>query len=328
MLIDQSEKYKARIKELETFLSEANAKIILLKELVAESEQKQWFYQLIADFTFGWELWFDPSGAIVYCSPSCFDLSGFSANQIVAGKGISDMLVYPADREKFSVFMRDSLNQSLLAHWLEFRIFTRTRQLRWCLINVRAVYDKQGKYLGIRASIQDITRLKRAMGQIHEMETVRELEDRTRQRLQTELQHKDRELVDFLLLLSQKNELVSKIKNQLKSIELVGSEKTKKQIQQLAELAGGKIEPMDWLMVETQLEKIHPGFFGRLGAKHPALTVKDKKLCGYLQLGLSSKEVSGLLNISHKSVEIARVRLRKKLKLPAKTRLTNYINQI
>jgi len=325
---DQLEKYKARLKELETLISEANDEIVALKELLAESEKKHWFFQLIADFTFGWELWFEPSGKIIYCSPSCFDLTGFTANQVIAGEGINDMLVYPPDREKFTSFLNDSLNQALLAHWVEFRILTRTRQLRWCLINVRGVYDKQGKYLGIRASIQDITRLKRAMGQIHELETVREFEDRTRQRLQTELQHKDRELVDFLLLLSQKNELVSKISSQLKNIEIKGAEKNKKQLKKILELVDEKSEPMNWPMVETQLEKVHPGFFSRLVAKHPILTIKDKKLCGYLRLGLTSKEISGLLNISYKSVEIARVRLRKKLKTPNNSRITNYLIQI
>ena len=59
-----------------------------------------------------------------------------------------------------------------------------------------------------------------------------------------------------------------------------------------------------------------------------ALSVKDKKLCAYLRLGLSSKEISGLLNITPKSVEIARVRLRKKLRLIRKIRLVNYLGQL
>jgi DNA-binding CsgD family transcriptional regulator len=81
-------------------------------------------------------------------------------------------------------------------------------------------------------------------------------------------------------------------------------------------------------MVESQLEKIHHGFFNRLQLKHPSITVKDKKLCAFLRLGLSSKEISGLQNITSKSVEIARIRLRKKLKLSDKTRLSNYLIQL
>lgn len=323
------EKYKSRIRELETQLSELQFEINETKSLLAEEIEKQKFYQLIADFTFGWELWLDPSGKIKYCSPSCFDLSGYTSNQIIASEGIAELLVYQMDRDKYSEFLSNSLDQMLVNQSLEFRILTRTKQLRWCIMNVRGVYDKQGKYLGIRASVQDITRLKRAMGQIHEMEAVKEMENKTRQRLQNQLNVKDRELVSFLLQLSQKNELLSKVTNQLKFMEPGISNKNQDQLVQLFEML--KInsgEQLDWSMIESQLEKIHPGFIGKLRTKHPVLTVKDKKLCAYLRLGLSSKEISGLQNITAKSVEIARVRLRKKLKLSNRIRLVNYLNQL
>ena len=326
---ENSDKYRIRIRELETQLSELKFELKETKSLLTDENEKQKFYQLIADFTFGWELWFDPSGTIKYCSPSCFDLTGFTSNQIIASGSISELLVYQTDREKYAEFLSQSLDQMLVNQSLEFRILTRTKQLRWCIINVRGVYDKQGKYLGIRASIQDITRLKRAMGQIQEMEAVKEFEDRTRQRLQSELGVKDRELVSFLLQLSQKNEMISKVANQLKILKKGATDKNINQLLQLLELLEVNVAtPPDWSMIESQLEKIHPGFFNRLQAKHPTISVKDKKLCAYLRIGLTSKEISGLQNISPKSVEIARVRMKKKLKLADKTRIVSYLSQL
>ena len=323
------DKYKNRIRELETQLSDIKFEITEARSLIAEETEKLRFYQLVADFAFGWELWFDPSGKIKYCSPSCFDLTGYTSNQIIASESIAELLVYQTDRDKYDEFLVQSLDQMLVNQSLEFRILTRTKQLRWCIINVRGVYDKQGKYLGIRASIQDITRLKRAMGQIQEMEAVKEFEDRTRQRLQSQLSFKDRELVSFLLQLSQKNELISKVANQLKTLKSGATEKNIKQLLQLLELLEINVAtPIDWSMVENQLEKIHPGFFNRLQSKHPTISVKDKKLCAYLRLGLTSKEISGLQNITSKSVEIARIRLKKKLKLSDKTRIVNYLSQL
>ena len=287
------------------------------------------FFQLIADFTFGWELWLDPSGKIKYCSPSCFDLSGYTSNQIIAAESIADLLVYQLDKDKYAEFLSHSLDQMLVNLSLEFRILTRTKQLRWCIMNVRGVYDKFGKYLGIRASIQDITRLKRAMGQIQEMEVVKEFENRTKERLKNQLSVKDRELVSFLLQLSRKNELLSKVTNQIELIKPTLNDKNLKQMLPVLELLDeNAVNPLDWNMVENQLEKIHPGFMGRLQIKHPTISIKDKKLCAYLRLGLSSKEISGLQNITSKSVEIARIRLRKKLKISGKIRLTNYLNQV
>jgi len=323
------DKNKIRIRELESQLSALKMEFKETKTLLAEETEKQRFYQLIADFAFGWELWFSPSGEIKYCSPSCFDLTGFTSNQIIASEGIAELLVYQTDREKFAEFLSQSLDQMLMNQSLEFRILTRTKQLRWCIMNVRGVYDKLGKYLGIRISIQDITRLKRVMGQIQEMEAVKELEGRTRQRLQSQLSAKDRELVSFLMQLSQKNELISKISNQLKKLKSRDDDDNAKQLQQLLQtLDVHAATPVDWPVIESQIEKIHPGFFIRLQAKHSSISLKDKKLCAWLRLGLSSREISGLQNITSKSVEIARIRLRKKLKLSDKMRLANYLGQL
>ena len=69
-------------------------------------------------------------------------------------------------------------------------------------------------------------------------------------------------------------------------------------------------------------------FLDRLKSRHANLTLKDKKLCVYVRLGLSSREISKLLNIAVKSVEIARVRLRKKMKLSSDMRLSKYLGQL
>jgi len=290
--------------------------------------EKRRFYQLIADFTFAWELWLDPGGKIEYCSPSCYDLTGYTSNEIINAVSISSLLVYETDKNNFSSFLQSSLKQSLINQTLEFRILTRTKQLRWCMMNVRGVYDKLGKYLGIRASVQDISRMKRAMGQISDLEKGKEFEQRNRQRLQNQLELKDRELVSFLLQLSQKNELIQKAGNLVAQLQGHNPAKQKSIIDQLAKIfERHNSESIDWEMIENQVENIHPGFFDRLEKKHPKITARDRKLCAYIRLGLSSKDIAGLLGITAKSVEISRVRLRKKLKLEFNTRLSAYLVQ-
>ena len=58
---------------------------------------------------------------------------------------------------------------------------------------------------------------------------------------------------------------------------------------------------------------------------HPKLTPNDLRLCAYLRLNLSSKEIASLLNISSKSVEIKRYRLRKRMNLEHETNIIGYI---
>ncbi len=320
--IERLDKLENEVSELKFQLEDA---VFQLKD---ETEKRR-FYQLIADFTFAWELWFAPDGKIEYCSPSCYDLTGYTSNEIINASGIDDLLVYELDKNNFSSFLQSSLHQSLINQTLEFRILTRTKQLRWCMMNVRGVYDKLGKYLGIRASVQDISRLKRAMGHISDLEKGKEFDQRNRQRLQNQLELKDRELVSFLLQLSQKNELIHRSANLAAKLKTAGVSKQKSIIEQLASVfERHSSEAIDWSMIENQVEKIHPGFLDRLEKRHANITAKDKKLCVYVRLGLSSKDISGLMNISAKSVEISRVRLRKKLKLESGFRLSNYLVQL
>uniref|UniRef100_UPI003216FC98 PAS domain-containing protein n=1 Tax=uncultured Draconibacterium sp. TaxID=1573823 RepID=UPI003216FC98 len=322
------EHLKNRIRELEGQLSELKLDLENARFQSDSKNEKLRFYQLIADFTFGWELWFDPNANIKYCSPSCYDLTGFTSNQIINSSGIKELLVYEVDREKYHKFLSGALNQVLVNQTLEFRILTRTKQLRWCIMSVRGVYNEKGKYLGVRASVQDITRLKNAMGHISELEKGKEFEMRTKQRLQSELDLKDRELVSFLLQLSQKNELIVKSANLLKQAKHDDGRDLKPTFQKLEGLLkSSTVQTPDWVLIEKQMEKSHPGFLGRLKTQFPFISEKDQKLCCFVRLGLSSKEISGLLNITPKSVEIARVRLRKKLQLPSKVRLSSFVMQ-
>jgi PAS domain S-box-containing protein len=329
----QPKKYKAegseKLKQLEAEISNVKFELEEARTLLKEEQEARQFYQLIADFTFSWELWFDPGGKINYCSPSCSDITGYTANQILDAPSVSELLVFGDDRPGFDHFLSGALNQMPGNPSHEFRILTRTRQLRWCSVNVRGVYDRQGRYLGIRASIHDITRLRRALGHITSLSTGKEMENRNRHRLKTELEMKERELVAYLLQLSRKNELLTQVGRQLEKMLEGKSPLTREPLQKLLQtLEHSTAETIDWEMVESQLEKLHPGFMVRLHQKHSRLTPKENKLCACLRLGLTSKEIAGLKNISPQSVEIARVRLRKKLKLTGSQRLACYLSDI
>ena len=84
----------------------------------------------------------------------------------------------------------------------------------------------------------------------------------------------------------------------------------------------------DWEFVKEAFNNADKDFFKRLKEKHPALTPNDLKLCAYLRLNLSSKEIASLLNISTRSTEVKRYRLRKKMDLPHEVSLNNYILEI
>ena len=85
------------------------------------------------------------------------------------------------------------------------------------------------------------------------------------------------------------------------------------------------VDKDDWLAFELHFRNVHATFFGKLRNKHPDLSSNEIKLSSYLKLNLSSKEIASLMNISIRSVEQGRWRLRKKLDLPKDSNLVNYI---
>lgn len=321
--------YSQKIKELEEGISSLKLELEETKLLHSEEKDRKQFYELISEFTYGWEIWIDPDGLLKYSSPSCYDLTGFTANQLIKSESFVDILLYDLDKESFKEFISNALNQLVLNQSHEFRILTRHKQLRWCSMNIRGVYNKQGRYLGIRASIHDITHLKQALGKIRNLSTGKEIENRAKLRFRSELDLKERELVSFLLQLSQKNEYIASAIKQLGRIKGSNLNTIKKKIDELLYvLSSIPSAPVDWEMMSVQIENLHPGYLNRLMLKHPNLTPKEKKLCAFLRLDLSSKDISGLQNVQPKSVEIARVRLRKKLKIDRNTRLNTYLNNI
>ena len=81
----------------------------------------------------------------------------------------------------------------------------------------------------------------------------------------------------------------------------------------------------DWNRFAIYFDEVHNDFLSTLKARFPQLSPTDLKLCAYLRLNLSSKEIAQLLNISLKGVEVSRYRLRKKLNLATEVNLHDFL---
>jgi DNA-binding NarL/FixJ family response regulator len=81
----------------------------------------------------------------------------------------------------------------------------------------------------------------------------------------------------------------------------------------------------DWSRFALYFDEVHNNYLTTLKTKFPQLSNTDLKLCAYLRLNLSSKEIAQLLNISLKGVEVSRYRLRKKLGLATEVNLHDFL---
>ena len=141
------------------------------------------------------------------------------------------------------------------------------------------------------------------------------------ERLEQEMENKNKELAISTMSLIKKNEFLTSIKDRLKD-----SEDSSNKIRSVIRTIDKDISEEDnWKFFKKAFSNADKDFFRKIKEKHPDLTPNDLKLCAYLRLNLSSKEIAPLLNISVKSVEIKRYRLRKKMGLGRETNLTDYI---
>ena len=83
----------------------------------------------------------------------------------------------------------------------------------------------------------------------------------------------------------------------------------------------------NWKVFEDYFDRVHEKFLKRLKAKYPILTSKDLRLCAYLRMNLSTKEIAPLMNITVRGVEISRYRLRKKLEIDRNDNLNEFLLQ-
>jgi AraC family transcriptional regulator, chitin signaling transcriptional activator len=142
--------------------------------------------------------------------------------------------------------------------------------------------------------------------------------------LSHDVDEKDKELAYSNLDLLRKNELLKLIKDDIKKSKSENPN-LRKFISLLSDLNENIVGKDSWSVFKQSFDRIDRDFLKRLFENHNSLTASDLKLCAYLRLNLSSKEIAPLLNISERSVEIKRYRLRKKLNLKHDESLTNYI---
>lgn len=319
-----------RIKELEKIVSELKEKIYFLEQEKQDNLLEKEKFQLIANFSLDWGFWVNSKGDFLWMSPSCYDLTGYSAEEYLNDANLFYNIIYPQDEDRFREFFENSLNFSHIGKSIEFRILTRTKQLRWCELNTKSIFDRIGTYLGQRGSIRDITKLMSALGQISEISGIHLKEIKVREKYRNEIATKDRELVSSLIRIAQKNEMVMYLR---KNLSLIKSDLPGTVQKRIAEMLSKidehlRLQTFNWDDFTFYFEKVHPGFFVRLRGKYPSLTIKDHRICAYIRLGLTTKEIAGLMNITVESAEITRIRLRKKLDLDRSDNLTSFLQNI
>ncbi len=162
--------------------------------------------------------------------------------------------------------------------------------------------------------------------EIKELENEQQLMKLRNDQLSLDVDTKSRELAVSTMSLIKKDELLSLIKEDLKKTSDEGGSRSIKSV--ITTINKNISDDNTWNVFKEAFDTADKDFLKKVKSAHPSLTPNDLRLCAYLRLNLSSKEIAPLLNISVRSIEIKRYRLRKKMELPHERGLVEYILSI
>lgn len=145
-----------------------------------------------------------------------------------------------------------------------------------------------------------------------------------KQLLESSLQSKSTELAGQALKLANQRAMIMEVNQLFSQLEInEENKKLKKKFEKtFSEYSYNRSE---WQNFELNIQEIHLDFIKRLSEQYSNLTAKDLKLCVFLRMNLSTKEIAPLMHLNYRSVELQRYRLRKKMQISSDINLNKFM---
>lgn len=146
--------------------------------------------------------------------------------------------------------------------------------------------------------------------------------------LEMELGFKKKELTTQVMYLLQKNELIA---NTIKEIQALKEIPERDQATALHNIIRDMKQSLDrgaWDEFEVRFQQVHQEFYDKLNSLHPDLTPNEVKLCAFLRLNMTTKDISAITYQTAKSIQVARTRLRRKIGMERDENLVSWLQQL
>ena len=146
--------------------------------------------------------------------------------------------------------------------------------------------------------------------------------------MQLEIESKNRKLASVALNLIERNEFIASISEKLKNTKLEEDQDEFLYIQNVIKEIDRSNTNKIWDEFEKRFMEVHGDFYQKLTTSFPDLTLNERKLCAFILLNMSTKDISSITYQSPHSIKIARYRLRKKLGLEKNENLNAFLHNL
>lgn len=304
-------------------LTAANEELVITKNLVEKSEEK---LRLVIKNSNDILVLVNEKGEQVFISDAAKNLTGYSIEELL---GTIENVIYPDDLDIVQQHWDKVVANKNVSDSIQYRHKHKEKGYVWFEAVAQNFLDHPA-IKAVVANIRDITERKKAEEALKAIEAEKaKLMEMEIERIGRELESNQKSLTAATLKLIQNSERDSQTIERLTEIEkntdtTTGKQKTNTLISDYKRLSYNS----NWDEFEILFEKVHSSFYEKLNTQFPTLTANDRKICAFLKLNMSSKEITQITFQSEEALKKARLRLRQKLGIDREINLVTFLQNI
>lgn len=320
------EKQKKEIEELNAEYLAINEELMTANEALAEAKKKveesEERLKLLIKNSNDILVLVNEKGEQFFISDAAKNLSGFTVEELL---GSVEDVIFPDDLEIVQRHWERVLANKDVADCIQYRHKHREKGYVWFEAVAQNFLDHPA-IKSVVANIRDITERKKVEFALQESEAVKaQLLTSEIERINRELETNQRSMTAATLKLIQNSERDAQTFDRLLEIEKYTTPEGKQKINAL--IGDNKRISYDsnWEEFEILFEKVHRSFYEKLNEQFPTLTANERKICAFLKLNMSNKDIAKITFQSDDALKKARLRLRQKLELDRETNLAAFL---
>lgn len=264
-------------------------------------------------------------GEQYFISDAAKNLTGYPVEQLF---GSIENVIYPDDLDIVRQHWERVLENKDVSDTIQYRHKHKDKGYVW-FESVAQNFLDQPSIKSVVANIRDISERKKAEQAMIEIEAEKaKMLAKEIERIGQELESNQRAIAAASLKLIQNSERDAQTIDRLVEIEKHTDPIGKKKINNLIEDYKRISYNSNWDEFEILFEKIHSSFYAKLNEQYPTLTANERKICAFLKLNMSNKDMAQITFQSDEALKKARLRLRQKLQINRETNLAAFLQNI
>jgi len=303
-------------------LMRSNAELSVTKNMVEESEER---LKLLIGNSNDILVLVNEKGEQFFISDAAKKLTGYCVEELL---GSVDDVIYPDDLAMIQQHWARVLASKDISDSIQYRHKHKENGYVWFEVVAQNFLDHPA-IKAVVANIRDISERKNVELALQESEAVKaQLLTNEIDRINRELETNQRSMTAATLKLIQNSERDAQTIDRLLEIEKDTSPEGKQKIKALISDNKRISYNSNWEEFEILFEKVHSSFYEKLNTQFPTLTANERKICAFLKLHMSNKDIAHITFQSDDALKKARLRLRQKLGLDREINLVAFLQNI